>query len=72
MVGMRNFQDTFKTSKRSLISAFSICMTVPLKVRCTGFSPLFILGVKNVREKNQNSIYLVKTKFLILPAEISN
>ena len=27
---MRNFQDTFKTSKRSFIIAFSICMTVPL------------------------------------------
>ena len=27
---MRNFQDTFETGKRSLISAFSICMTVPL------------------------------------------
>ena len=28
---MRNFQDTFETGKRSFISAFSICMTVPLK-----------------------------------------
>ena len=28
---MRNFQDTFKTRKRSIISAFSICMTVSLK-----------------------------------------
>ena len=27
---MRNFQDTFKTRKRSFISAFSTCMTVPL------------------------------------------
>ena len=27
---MRNFQDTFETSKQSYISAFSICMTVPL------------------------------------------
>ena len=27
---MRNFQDTFETRKRLLISAFSICMTVPL------------------------------------------
>ena len=30
IVGMRNFQDTFKTRKRSFISAFSIYMTVPL------------------------------------------
>ena len=28
---MRNFQDTFETRKRSFISAFAICMTVPLK-----------------------------------------
>ena len=27
---MRNFQDTFETRKRSFVSAFSICMTVPL------------------------------------------
>ena len=27
---MRNFQDTFESRKRSLISVFSICMTVPL------------------------------------------
>ena len=29
---MRNFQDTFEASKRSFISAFSICMTVPLSL----------------------------------------
>ena len=28
---MRNFQDTFETRNRSVISAFSVCMTVPLK-----------------------------------------
>ena len=27
---MRNIQDTFKTRKLSFISAFLICMTVPL------------------------------------------
>ena len=27
---MQNFQNTFETPKRSFISAFSICMTVPL------------------------------------------
>ena len=27
---MRNFQDIFETLKRSFISPFSICMTVPL------------------------------------------
>ena len=29
---MRNFQDTFETRKRSFISAFSNCMTVPLSM----------------------------------------
>ena len=28
---MQNFQETFGTAKRSFISAFSICMTVPLR-----------------------------------------
>ena len=28
---MRNFQDTFATPKRSFISSFTICMTVPLR-----------------------------------------
>ena len=28
---MRNFQNNFETFKQSFISAFSICMTVPLK-----------------------------------------
>ena len=32
---MRNFQNTFKTRKRSFISAFSICMTVPLRKNFT-------------------------------------
>ena len=30
---MRNFQDTSKTRKRSFISAFSICMAVPLRYK---------------------------------------
>ena len=29
---MRNVQDTFETSNRSFINAFSICMTAPLSV----------------------------------------
>ena len=31
VVGMPNFQDTFKTRKQSFISAFSICIIAPLK-----------------------------------------
>ena len=33
---MRNFQDTFETNKRSFISAFSFCMTVPLMYKDVG------------------------------------
>ena len=29
---MQNFEDTFETRKRSSISVFSTCMTVPLKL----------------------------------------
>ena len=29
---MRNFKDTFEKRKRSFIKAFSVCMTVPLKM----------------------------------------
>ena len=30
IVGMRNYQDGFETPKRSFVTAFSICMTIPL------------------------------------------
>ena len=30
---MKNFQDNFETPKRSFISAFSICVTVPLIIK---------------------------------------
>ena len=30
IVGMQNFQDAFKTQKQLFVSAFSICLTVPL------------------------------------------
>ena len=48
---MRNFQDTFETRKRSFISAFSICMTVPIK------------HVKLIISENYNEC---KTKHLFL------
>ena len=34
---MRNFQDPFDGYKKSFISAFSICMTVPLSHTLIGF-----------------------------------
>ena len=38
---MRNFQDTFKARKRSFISAFSICMTVPLIIPYISYRGVF-------------------------------
>ena len=35
---MLNFQDTFETRKPSFISAFSVCMTVPLKIAMNIFT----------------------------------
>ena len=40
---MRNFRDTFETRKRSFISAFSICMTVP-----------FITPTRNFQHQKRN------------------
>ena len=34
---MRNFQDPFEAYKKSFISDFSICSTVPLSGRLIGF-----------------------------------
>ena len=56
---MWSFQDTFKTRKRSFISAFSICLTVPLKERyflysgavCCEFSWGFITFISKVKPK---------------------
>ena len=38
---MQNFQDTFKARKRSFISAFSICMTVPLIIPYISYRGVF-------------------------------
>ena len=58
---MRNFKDTFETRKRSLMSAFSICMTVPWSVfwncilanQWTGFS---MIGTLSWRVKGHYSM----------------
>ena len=42
---MQNFQDTFETRKRSFISAFSICMTVPLKAGWQKWMMFILLDV---------------------------
>ena len=52
---MRNFADTFERRKRSFISAFSICMNVPLTLLShVGFIQDFILliGYRNIPGSN--------------------
>ena len=51
---MRNFQDTFKTRKRSFISANSIFMTLSLNIRLhltSGFLKARIETTKNFRHE---------------------
>ena len=53
---MQNFQDTFETRKRSFISAFFICMAVPImfyilgwitfRINSSIFKPSFFLNIK--------------------------
>ena len=50
---MRNFQDTFETRKRSFISAFSICMTVPIK-------HVKLIIFENYNECKTNHLFLIK------------
>ena len=47
---MRNFQDNFETRKRSFISAFSFCMTVPLRASFTDKSKAFFSFIKFKRK----------------------
>ena len=51
---MRNFQDTFETRKRSFFSAFSICMTVPLREECNAGKSR--AQQKNAELKNANLV----------------
>ena len=46
---MRNFQDTFAIRKRSFISAFSSCMTVPLRPENKTFEGHKNLDAVNLR-----------------------
>ena len=48
---MRNFQDIFETRKRSVISAFSICMTVTLISDLSKFQTKF-LKLQKILSKN--------------------
>ena len=52
---MRNFQDTFEKRKRSCVSAFSICMTVPL---------MFYNFIREVKRAFEPNWKLLSDKYL--------
>ena len=57
---MQSSQDTFETLKRSFISIFSICMTLPLNdanVLLVEYNPIYFNIIKAVQ---------IKLKYLIL------
>ena len=53
---MQNFQDTFETRKRSFISAFSICMTVPLNY--FKYESSWKLANHNGKIKNKSGFFI--------------
>ena len=53
IVGTCNFQRTFETRKRSFISAFSICMTVPIK-------HVKLIIFENYNECKTKHLFLIK------------
>ena len=63
---MRNFADTFKTRERSFISAFSICMNVPLKdeLKYNGHGVVYdLLNAQKIKK----SIHLYQKSFQKIP-----
>ena len=60
---MRNFQDTFETRQRSFISAFSMCISVPLIILTA--SEFQLIAAIYVRE------YISENLFFVLSAIVS-
>ena len=60
---MQNFQDTLETRKQSFISAFSICITVPLKKyqNIVPFNPVASRPLQQIsmRELSRNLFYTI-------------
>ena len=56
---MRNFQDAFETRKRSFISAFSICMTVPLSTNPSGI----LIKIKLKKKLYEHSFNVIQNRF---------
>ena len=75
---MWNFQDTFETRKQSIISAFSICMTVPLSglqlniglffemVECKGQRYINIWVIPHIAQylRRKEILFLIKKRHL--------
>ena len=61
---MRNFQDTFQTRKRPIISGFSICMTVPINV-CRGTLSCVNIISQGLYSKSKDDKILYLTSFKI-------
>ena len=62
---MRNFQDTFKTRKETFISAFLICMTVPLRVsQATVQTKMLFFGLKIHKNQEKSVPFCLKCTIL--------
>ena len=62
---MRNFQGTFGTPKRSFISPFSICVTVPLKFFVSNFSSFISFPCTEQLNKFSGGIKLLFVLFIL-------
>ena len=60
MVGTQNFQDAFETRKRSFINAFSVCMTLPLKLM------IYIMICTTIKV-NLISVHILLKVFIVTP-----
>ena len=62
---MQNFQDAFESHKRSFISAFSVCITVPLILRIIELfickdSEIFVYKHTKIIEQLKSSLLFKK------------
>ena len=60
MVRTQNFQDAFETRKRSFINAFSVCMTLPLKLM------IYIMTCTTIKV-NLISVHILLKVFIVTP-----
>ena len=58
MFRMQTFQDTFETRRRSFIGAFSICMTVPLRIKSALLDPIIKITFSALAKEMRTSNFL--------------